>query len=144
MLPQITMEGRLVADPELRFLPSGMAVASFRAVAAKRKKDDDGKWVDDKATFLTVTTFKQLAENVAESLQKGDVVLVQGALEQDDYEDRNGDKRTSYKILANVVAASLQFRTIPHGAGKAERSGGAPPADDPWASVPPPTDEPPY
>jgi len=146
MLPQVTVEGRVVNDPELRFAPSGVAVGSFRLVASSRKQDESGQWVDDKTLWLGVTCFKQLAENVAESLRRGDLVVVTGRLQTDEWESDTGEKRSRTELVANGVAASLMFRTIPHGEGRAERvsAGDAPAAaSDPW-TAPPAADEPPF
>jgi single-strand DNA-binding protein len=135
----------VVADPELRFSPSGVAVGSFRLAQNGRKYDKaNDKWVDDKVLFMKVTCFRQLAENVAESLRKGDRAVVVGEISTEEWEDREGNKRSNIELLANTVAASLQFRTIPHGAGQATRSS-APPeqGSDPWATGAQP-EEPPF
>jgi single-strand DNA-binding protein len=139
MLPKITVEGRITADPELRFTQSGDAVASFTVVSQDRKKGDDGKWIDaGEAMFLRVSVWRQYAENVAESLLKGDSVVVTGKLGQRSYTDREGNKRTSFEIQADEIAVPLRFRTVRHGEGRAERGSQQrqAPADDPWASVP--------
>jgi single-strand DNA-binding protein len=132
-LPTITMEGRLTADPELRFTPSGAAVTNFTLAANDRVKDGD-EWKDGEALFLRCSCWKQLAENVAESTRKGDLVIVTGKLGQRSYETREGEKRTVVELKAFTVAASLQFRTIRHGEGRAERGAESAPAEDPWAT----------
>lgn len=143
MLPQISMEGRVVNDPELRFAPSGTAVGSFRIAANDRKFNrDTNEWTDGDPLFLSVTCFKQLAENCAESLRKGDLVVVNGKLQMREWETDGGEKRSRVEILADSVAASIRFRTVRHGEGQTERSK-EPPAEDPWAS-PPASDEPPF
>ena len=144
-LPLIHMEGTLVADPELRFSPSGVAVGSFRMAANGRKFDKDkNEWVDDKVLWMRVVCFRQLAENAVESLRKGDLAVVIGKINTDEWEDKDGVKRSAVQLVADSVAASLQFRTIPHGAGRAERSsGGSTPPEDPWASSAQ-SDEPPF
>jgi len=143
MLPQVTIEGRVVEDPELRFSPSGMAVGKVRLVADQKKKTDSGEWVDDKVLWITATCFKQLAENMVESVAKGDLVTVVGKLQTDSWETAAGDKRSMITVVANSVAVSLAFRTVRHGEGRSERpaqQGGAQarqqPAPDPWASGP--------
>jgi single-strand DNA-binding protein len=128
-------EARVVNDPELRFAPSGVAVGRFRVVCNGIKKDGDGKWVsdDDHTLWLSVTCFRQLAENCAESLRKGDLVSVTGKLETDEWETEAGEKRSRTVLVADSVAASLKFRMIPHGAGRAERTS-EPSSDDRWQS----------
>jgi single-strand DNA-binding protein len=139
MLPLVTLEGRLAADPELRFSTSGLAIGSLRMVTSSRKKNDAGEWVDDKTLWIDVTCFGRVAENTIESTAKGDLLTVVGRLQTENWETKEGEKRSKIALVADSIAASLAFRTIPHGAGKAERSSGkAPdrPADDPWASQP--------
>lgn len=134
-LPLIHMEGTLVADPELRFAPSGVAVAKFRLASNGRKYDKDkNEWVDDKVLFMQVTCFRQLAENSVESLRKGDLAVVIGKINTDEWEDEQGNKRSQVVLLADSVAASLQFRTVPHSSGRASRSTADNPPADPWAS----------
>lgn len=143
MLPMVTIEGTLVAEPDLRFTPSGSAVANFRLAANDRRKNDaTGEWENSDTLFISVTAWRQLGENVAESLDKGDQVVVVGKLKQREWEDKEGQKHTAYEITANNVGASLMFRTIKHGEGRTHRSAPATTPDDPWAS--PPTDEPPF
>ena len=134
MLPVVQMEARAAADPELRFASSGIAVARIRTVCSSRKRQDDGTWVDDKNCWLDVTCFKKLAENVAESVAKGDLLVITGKLQTDEWEDKDtGAKRSQIKMIADTVAVSLAFRTVRHGEGKAERSTG-PDDDDPFAT----------
>jgi len=149
MLPQVTMEGRVTADPELRFAPSGVAVGSFRLAANSRKKTESGEWVDDKVLFMDVVCFKQLAENVAESCRKGDLVTATGSLQTDQWEDtQTGEKRSKVQMVANSVAISLTVRTVTRsGIPERRRSDGGAPPPDPWASAPvdrPQSDEPPF
>lgn len=109
MLPQVQAEVRAVTDTELRFSPSGVAVASFRAVANSRKKQDDGTWVDDKSCWLKVTAFKKLAENIAESVLKGQLVTVTGKLQTEEWEDKDGQKRSTTVLIADTIGLSLAF-----------------------------------
>lgn len=116
MLPKVTVDGRLAAEPELRFGQTGTAVVRLRMVAADRRRDDSGEWVDGDTLWIDVTAFGKLAENVAESVAKGDLLLVQGKLKTDEWNDKDtGQKRSKITLIADSVAASLQFRQIPHG-----------------------------
>lgn len=134
-LPLVTMEGTVVNDPELRFSPSGVAVGSFRMVANGRKFDKDkNEWVDDKVLWMRVVCFRQLAENAVESLRKGDLAVVVGKISTDEWTDDQGQKRSALQLLADSVSASLQFRSIPHGSGRAERTSADAPTEDPWAT----------
>jgi single-strand DNA-binding protein len=129
------MEGTLVADPELRYSPSGVAVGKFRLAANGRKYNrEKNEWVDDKVLFMRVTCFQALAEHAVESLRKGDLAVVIGKISTEEWTDDQGVKRSNVELVADSVAASLQFRTIPHGTGRAERSSGEPAAADRWAS----------
>lgn len=148
MLPEVAMEGRLIADPELRFSPSGVAVGSFRLAANSRKKNDQGEWVDDRVLFLDVVCFKQLAENVAESLRKGDLAMVSGRLSLDQWEDaQSGEKRSRPSLAANAVGLSLAMRTVDRSAIREpsrRRAEQGPDRQDPWATVPPSSEDPPF
>ena len=107
----ITVVGNLTRDPELRFTPNGTPVASFAVAVNKRYQDkNSGEWVNS-ADFFNIVTWFKLAENCAESLTKGDRVLISGRLSQENWEDKEGQKRTSFRIVANVVAPSLEFAT---------------------------------
>ena len=90
MSASITLVGRLVADPEIKFGGSGIAILKARVVTSGRKKTDDG-WQDIDTTFWSVSAFRQLAENVAESLQKGDEVIVVGKVKVREYETPEGE-----------------------------------------------------
>lgn len=145
MLPQVTLEGRAVTDPELRFTASGMAVAKFRMVCASRKKDpdDDSKWIDDKTLWMQVTVFKKQAENVVESVTKGAQVVVMGRLQTDEWTTDGGEKRSQVVCLADVVSVPLMFRTVAPSEGRAERTS-APVVEDPWATPAATSEEPPF
>ena len=105
----ITVVGNLVDDPELRFTPSGAAVAKFRVASTPRTFDrQTNEWKDGESLFLTCSVWRQAAENVAESLQRGMRVIVQGRLKQRSYEDREGVKRTVYELDVEEVGASLR------------------------------------
>ncbi|MFD3755868.1 single-stranded DNA-binding protein [Streptomyces sp. NPDC058622] len=161
----ITVVGNLVDDPELRFTPSGAAVAKFRVASTPRTFDKQtNEWKDGESLFLTCSVWRQAAENVAESLQRGMRVVVQGRLKQRSYEDREGVKRTVYELDVEEVGPSLKNATAKvtkttgrggqggYGGGGQQQggggnwggapSGGAPqgggaPSDDPWASSAP-------
>ncbi|MER7011523.1 single-stranded DNA-binding protein [Saccharopolyspora sp. NPDC000359] len=154
-LPEITIAGTVVADPEIRYTASGAAVANFTVAANDRRFDRDrNEWVDAGATFLRCSIWRQAAENVAETLTKGTRVLVTGVLRQRSYE-KDGQTRYAFEVDATEVAVSLKFATAE--VKKATRTAGAPAAlagePDPWGSAPPATatarttsgfDEPPF
>jgi len=138
----ITLVGNLVDDPELRFTPSGAAVAKFRMASTPRYLDKQtNEWKDGESLFLSVNVWRQAAENVAESLQRGMRVIVQGRLKQRSYETKEGEKRTVYEVEADEVGPSL--RSASAKVTKTQRGGSgfgasAPAADnDPWASAAP-------
>ncbi|MFE4826111.1 single-stranded DNA-binding protein [Streptomyces sp. NPDC056672] len=163
----ITVVGNLVDDPELRFTPSGAAVAKFRVASTPRTFDrQTNEWKDGESLFLTCSVWRQAAENVAESLQRGMRVVVQGRLKQRSYEDREGVKRTVYELDVEEVGPSLKNATAKvtkttgrggqggYGGGQGggqggggnwgggpggggQQGGGGAPADDPWATSAP-------
>lgn len=104
----ITVMGNVVADPELRFTASGAAVANFRIANTPRTFNrDTNEWKDGDPLFLGVSVWRQQAENVAESIRRGDRVIVVGRLTQRQYE-KDGERRSSYEIQADEVAPSLR------------------------------------
>ncbi|AZA12484.1 single-stranded DNA-binding protein [Corynebacterium choanae] len=106
----ITVVGNLVADPELRYTPSGAAVANFRIASASRRYDSQtNTWVDADTLYLTCNVWRQAAENVAETLHKGVRVIVSGRLKQRSYETREGDRRTIYEVEVDEVGPSLRY-----------------------------------
>jgi single-strand DNA-binding protein len=140
----ITVVGNLVDDPELRFTPSGAAVANFRIASTPRTFDKQtNEWRDGDALFLSCSVWRQAAENVAESLQKGMRVVVQGRLKQRSYETREGEKRTVVELEVDEVGPSLKYATAKvarvqrsGGGGGYGSSGGTTGGDDPWATTP--------
>jgi single-strand DNA-binding protein len=153
----ITVVGNLTADPELRFTPSGAAVANFTVASTPRIYDrQSGEWKDGEALFLRCNIWREAAENVAESLTRGSRVIVTGRLKQRSFETREGEKRTVFEVEVDEIGPSLKYATAK--VNKASRSGGgggggggfgggggsrqAPPAqpaasgDDPWGSAP--------
>ena len=136
-LPQITATGNLTSDPELRFTPAGKAVANFTvACNKKRKNEQTNTWEDVATCFLRCSIWEAKAEAVAEMLTRGSEVTVVGSLKQNDYTDKDGNKRTSYNVDAFSVALVVK-------APKAERDKPSQPANDPWAT-PAATEEPPF
>lgn len=152
----ITVVGNLTADPELRFTPSGAAVANFTVASTPRIYDrQSGEWKDGEALFLRCNIWREAAENVAESLTRGARVIVTGRLKQRSFETREGEKRTVVEVEVDEIGPSLKYATAK--VNKASRSGGggysggggggggsrqSAPAqsggsgDDPWGSAP--------
>ena len=137
----ITIVGNLVDDPELRFTPSGAAVANFRIASTPRTFDKQAnEWKDGEALFLSCSVWRQAAENVAESLQRGMRVVIQGRLKSRTFETREGERRTVFEIDVDEVGPSLKYATAK--VTKTTRSGGgssggynsSSSGDDPWAS----------
>src|SRR5688500_5043456 len=128
----ITVVGNLTDDPELRFTPSGAAVANFTVASTPRsfnKQTND--WEDGEAMFLRCSIWRQAAENVAESLQRGMRVVVQGRLKARSYETREGEKRTVFEIEVEEIGPSLKFATakvnrVSRSGGQGYSGGGAP------------------
>ncbi|MGA3562597.1 single-stranded DNA-binding protein [Melissospora conviva] len=143
---QITIVGNAVEDVELRFTPAGVAVAKFRIASTPRIFDkQEQKWRDGEGLFLKVVCWRQLAESVAESIEKGTRVIVQGVLKPDNYVTKEGDKRFGYQVEASEVGPSLKFATAKvqkmsrSGGGGGSFGGGQPAGDDPWSTGPAPT-----
>jgi single-strand DNA-binding protein len=159
----ITIIGNLVDDPDLRFTPSGAAVANFRIASTPRTFDRQAnEWKDGETLFLSCAVWRQAAENVAESLQKGMRVIVQGRLKSRSYETREGERRTVFEIDVDEVGPSLRSATAkvtrasrsggeggqsggysggsssggsdPWASSGAGQSGGGAPSSDPWAA----------
>ena len=158
---QITLIGNLVDDPQLRYTPTGQAVASFRVASTPRFMDrTTNEWKDGDSLFLSCNVWRQAAENVAESLQRGTRVIVSGRLRQRSYETKEGEKRTVYEVevdevgpsLRNASAKVVKSTRATGGAGPGSQGGygggsAARPADDPWTSDAADTgftDEPPF
>lgn len=143
---QITICGNLTADPELRFAPNGNAVANFTVASTPRFFDKQAnEWRDGDTLFLRCNVWRQQAENVAESLQRGMRVVVQGRLKQRSYETKEGEKRTVYEVEADDVAVSLKNATAKVAKTQRQQAGGQPQGgfgqqqgqgqqDDPWAT----------
>ncbi|GAA2519933.1 single-stranded DNA-binding protein [Rarobacter incanus] len=166
----ITVVGNLTADPELRFTPSGAAVANFTIASTPRVFDrQNNEWRDGETLFLRCSLWREAAENAAESLSKGARVIAQGRLTQRSFETREGEKRTVVELQVDEIGPSLRNATAKvtraqrGGGGGGYSSGGgfggsagggfggsAAPADDPWGSASPASstsgidDEPPF
>ncbi|MEU6235924.1 single-stranded DNA-binding protein [Kitasatospora sp. NPDC047058] len=132
----ITLVGNLVDDPELRFTPSGAAVAKFRLASTPRKFDKNtNAWVDEEALFLTCNVWRQPAEHCAESLTKGMRVIVQGRLRQRSYETKEGEKRTVFEVEVDEVGPSLRSATAKVTRAQRDNNGGRQQQNnEPWAS----------
>ena len=146
----ITVVGNLTADPELRFTPSGAAVANFTIASTPRTFDKaKNEFVDGDTLFMRCSIWREAAENVAESLTKGTRVIAQGRLVQRSYETREGEKRTVVELQVEEIGPSLRYASAK--VTRAERGGGRPAPtqgaqNDPWAMSAGsfPTDEPPF
>jgi single-strand DNA-binding protein len=138
MSTAVTLRGRLTRDPELRFSASGKAVAKFAIVTSRRVKDpQSGEWSDKDTTFWDCVAFGQLAENIAESLEKGTAVIVVGNAASEEWETRDGEKRRSMKVMADEVAPSLRWASAKVMKASRESAAQAPPASDGFSDEPP-------
>jgi single-strand DNA-binding protein len=112
MRTTVTFEGNLADDPQVRFTPSGKQITEITVLVNQRRQTGDGQWVDAEPTRHLVKAFKTLADNIAESLEKGDRVFVHGTITTDIWTDKDsGDKRTAQRVLAEVVGPSLRWAT---------------------------------
>ncbi|MEF3322289.1 single-stranded DNA-binding protein [Gulosibacter sp. GYB002] len=108
----LTLVGNLTADPELRYTPNGVAVANFTVASTSRVFDRQaGEWRDGDALFLRCTVWREFAEHVASSVQRGARVIVQGRLKQRSYETEQGDKRTVIELEVEELGPSLRYAT---------------------------------
>jgi single-strand DNA-binding protein len=142
MSAPITLIGRVGTEPEMKFGQQGNAVLKFRVVTSGRRQVE-GKWEDVDTSWWSITAFKQLAENLAESLKKGDPVIVVGKIKQRTYETPAGEKHSIVEVMAEAVGPDLRWVTA--SVKKAERVGKQQFADakariedDPWNT---PTDD---
>ena len=143
----ISFTGNATADAEIRFTPGGDAVANVTVAVTPRDKDQSGQWVDGQAAFYRVAAWKQLGENVGNSIRKGDRVTVVGKLKPREFE-HNGEKRMSLDVTAESVALDLRFATATAQRGNSSGGGGgfqqqrpvvtagAGQSNDPWAAQP--------
>lgn len=141
MLPSITIDGRLVADPELRFTGAGKAVCSFRVAASDSKKDANDQWQTTEQIFIGISLWEAEGEAAAETLRKGDQVLVSGRIYEREYEKSDGTKGKSLEVKFPTVAKKV---SAPRGDRSTSPASTPAATNDPWASIPPRTDEPPF
>jgi single-strand DNA-binding protein len=120
----ITFAGHLADAPELRFTPTGRPVAKVRVAVNSRYQNSDGTWVDGTTTWHTVQAWGALAEHLAESVTKGDRVLVHGRLEQRQYLAENGETRTSWEVTAEEIGLSLRHTSVSAHKSQAQSAGG--------------------
>jgi single-strand DNA-binding protein len=138
MSTEVTLRGRLTRDPELRFSAKGQPVAKFAVVTSRRfKNQQTNEWEDRDTTFWDCVAFSELAQNIADSLEKGTAVVVTGHASQEEWEAKDGTKRKSMKVTAEDVAPSLRFASAR--IARASRTGAATPSNgaaeaDPWAA----------
>lgn len=137
--------GNLTADPELKFLPnSAKAVANFTLVQSPRVKDGSG-WKDGDPTFIRCAAWEGMAENIVESLRKGDRVIVHGGMYTRTWDDKEGNKRSSLELRVEAIGPDLRYATAAVTKVRRDSTGGgfapAPAANDPWAT-PAPSDPP--
>lgn len=139
-LPRGTIIATMVADPELSFTGSGAARCSFRVVSTDRRfNKETNEWEDGRKLWINATAWRQLGEHLAESVQKGDEVILVGDFQTDEWE-RDGQKFHDNVFVVRAAGPSLQFRSLPHGTGKQAERSTKPEGADPWASQ----DEPPF
>lgn len=122
----VTLVGNITDDPELRFTPSGAAVANFTVAVNRRYKNQDGQWEDKLDGFFRCNCWRDMAENVAESLSKGSRVVVVGRLQQRSWDDQDGNKRSAFEVQVDEVGPSLRWATA--SIQKSQRSGGSAPS----------------
>lgn len=131
MLPNIVLDGRLVADPELRFTGAGKAVCSFRVAASDSKKDANDQWQTTEQIFIGVSLWEAEGEAAAETLRKGDQVLVSGRIYEREYDKSDGGKGRSLEVKFPTVAKKV---SAPRGERSSASTPSAP-ANDPWSNV---------
>ena len=129
---QVTIVGNIGADPEMRYTPTGQAVTSFSVGSQNRSYKKDDKWVDTGTTWYRVIAWRDLAENIAQSLKRGNRVIATGSLVSRDWEDKEGNKRTSWELTADACGPDLAFANVAVAPrAKRARAGASP--DDVWA-----------
>jgi single-strand DNA-binding protein len=131
----VTIIGNATREPEVRHTNGGLTIASFGVAINQRKKNDRGEWEDGETSYFDVTCFRELAENVSESITKGTRVIVSGTLRQSSWETPEGDKRSKVEVIADEVGPSLRWATttverIPRGAAAPTRGARAVPDEE--------------
>lgn len=134
MATQITIAGNVGGEPELRFTNGGTPVVGF-SVAVNRKRKDGDEWVDAGTDWYRVTAWKELAQNVAATIEKGARVVVHGRIEHQEWETKEGEKRITFQIQADEIGPSLRWATAQ--VSRNEKRGGPPIPDEPPASYDP-------
>jgi single-strand DNA-binding protein len=112
MSSKVTLQGRLTRDPELRFTQGGTALAQFSVVTVRRAKNTAGEWEDQDVSFWDCTAFGQMAENIVESMEKGTNVIVTGSMRQENWQTKEGDKRTSWRVNVDDVGVSVRWKSL--------------------------------
>jgi single-strand DNA-binding protein len=136
----VTITGNATRDPELKFTPSGAAVATFGVAINRRWQNRSTNEWEEAVSFFDVTAWQQLAENTAETITKGTRLVVTGRLDQRSWENQDGEKRSKVEIVADEIAASLRYATATvtknerHGPGQDDSDPG--PTPPPWAGAP--------
>ena len=135
----ITIRGRLTADPELRFTPSGAAVANLTIATNARTFDRQAnEWKDGPATFWRCSAWRDMAENVAESLTRGSAVVAVGTVAGREYETKEGEKRTVFEVTLDAIGPDLRWATAKPVKAQRDKGGfGQAPQADPWATPQP-------
>lgn len=151
----LTYIGQLTADPELRYTASGAAVANFTVASTPRNFDrQSNEWKDGETLFIRVSVWREVAENVAESLSKSDRVIVSGVLRSRTFETKEGEKRTVFELDAREIGPSLKWAQAKltkvnknqnnQNQGGNRNQGGQGQAENPWSNSTPSHDEPPF
>ena len=131
---QVVVVGNLTDDPELRFTPQGVAVANFRVAVSPRIKDANGQWKDGDTSFFRINCWRQLAENVAETLTRGSRTIIVGRLKMRSWETQEGEKRTVVEIEADEIGPSLKWATAKVEKTSRGGGGGASSSGDEWGT----------
>lgn len=133
MSTTVTIEGRVGSDPEIKFTSSGKAVVKFSVVSSRNVKGDDGKWSESETTWWRVTAWDAFAENIADSITKGEHVLVLGRAYTEEWTDKEGNKRSS--LAVNAFNVGLSLKRVKASVKRADRvKPSAPSEADPWAA----------
>jgi single-strand DNA-binding protein len=135
----VELVGNITRDPELRFTPSGAAVANFGLAVNRRWRNQQTNEWEEQVSFFDIVCWRELAENVSESLTKGTRIMVSGRLDQRSWETENGDKRSKVEVVADDIGPSLRWATAQVSRNERREGGGSGGGFD----SPPPASEPP-